>query len=653
MALIIPQKVRFSDDVMVRLWSYVHKQIEYLSMESDSFRTVTIPEWARLLKGEPKAPKKAFPFENASNLVIQLIATRVEQLLSRAMIIYAVDPLWSVGATGDMTGQAADDQAGMIQQFMSDQAIDPEELNLYRKEELFWHDGIAYGTAFMGFPIQYLTEEVSSSIPGATTGFSSSSSRNGEFETYVKKDGPSPENIPVTRILISNKVTELDKARFVSRLIPLSREAVEDRIAFGVWSKERGEAVLASPDITGSLYQRTMMDSGKQIAYSSNEYDADYLIHECYFKWVHDGKMYSIIAHYHAATKTKLSCVFNYLPKNLLPVEDIRFGYDTDSYYGYGFIEMLKGYQAEVSTLHNNRLDNEAIRNNVTFRINKDSELASTLKFFPGVGIPADKDEVEVLPTSGGGAMDNGSSEQMSSSAANERSGIDPAMGGNGGGVVNAKRGIYSSQGTLAVLQQQNNRTGLRMMDIRSSHTKIGRKLLDIYANMGIGKRLARYGNQSDTLRQALESVRSGKLGLILKASSASTNVESDRQNSILLQGLQEKYIGTVNQILQAIQQPQISPDQKKFLEDTLFAEQALTRHVFRIFGHFDVDKMVPFPEAIKNERYAAEQQRASSQSKSGSSSSGATQNFVPLPANTGGNTVPTGSASVSEPPVN
>lgn len=644
MALITPQKVRFSDDVMVRLWTYVHKQIEYLSAESDTFRTVKIPEWTRLLKGEPKQAKKDFPFENASNLVVQLIATRVEQMLSRAMIIYGVDPLWSVTATGDLVGQEADDQARVLEQFMSDQAIDPEELNLYRKEELMWHDGIAYGTAFMGFPIQYLTEEQSVSIPGVSDGVTASASRNGAFETYVKKDGPSPENIPVTRILISNKVMELDKARFVARLVPLSREAVEDRIEFGVWSKDKAEKVLSSPDIMSNLYQRTNTTDSKNISTSTNEYDADYLIHECYFKFVHDGKMYSIIAHYHFATQTRLSCVFNYLPKNQLPLEDIRFGYDTDSYYGYGFIEMLKGYQHEVSTLHNNRLDNEAIRNSVTFRINKDSELASTIKFYPGVVIPADEGEVDVLETARAGALDNGQSESMSTSMTNERAGIDPAMGGNGSGIVNAKRGIYSSQGTMAVLQQQNNRTGLRMMDIRGSHTKIGRKLLDIYADRGIGKRLARYGAQSSILRKALDNAKAGNLGLILKASSASQNVESDRQNSILLQGLQEKYFGTINQLMQAMQQPQLTPEQKSYLQDVMFAEQSLTRHIFRIFGHFDVDKLVPFPESIKNERFTAQQQP---KQQPGSQSAGSPQNFVPIASNSSGGTVPTSAAPV------
>lgn len=637
MALITPTKVKFSEDTMLRMWNYVDKQIEYLLAQNQTFRTTTLPEWTRLLKGEPKEQTKNFPFPNASNLVVQVIATRVEQLLSRAMIMYGIDPLWTVSALGDLPGQETDDLAKVLEQFMSDMAIDPEELNLYRKEEQMYHDGIAYGTSFMAFPWQYITEENGVYIPGGSA--LKGPNRSDQFKTLIKKDGPSPENVPLYRILVSNKISDLSKARFFAREVPLTREAIEDRIAFGVWSKKDGEAVLKQPDTMGDSYQRVQENNGKTILSSGNEYDAEYKIYECYFKFVHDDKTFSICTHYHKETRTKLSAVFNYFPKNELPFEDMRFGYDGDQYLGYGFIEMLQGYQQEVSIIHNNRLDNEAIRNNVTFRIDKDSELASTLKFYPGVGVPANKDEVEVLSTAGAGGMDNMASESASISSANERSGIDPAISGNGSGIVNSKRGIYSSQGTMAVLQQQNNRTGLRMMDIRATHVRIGRKLLDMYAFMGIGSKLGRYGKEAPQLRKALDSVRAGNIGLILKASNAGTNVESDRQNSILLMGLQEKYMGTVNQILQALKQPQMDDNDKKFIQDMLFAQQSLTRHIFRIFGKFDVDKLVPFPEFIKNERLAREQQGQQQNSQSSAGSAGQSQG--PIPAGNGGGISP------------
>ncbi len=587
---------------MTEVWKYVSEQIDHLEMQGTEFRANVLPEWTRMLKGIPKQAEKDFPFPNASNLVVQLIATRVEQLLSRAMVMYDVEPLWNISSTGDVVGQESESQARVLEEFLGDMAVDPEELNLYRKEEVHYHDGIAYGTSFLFLPWQYITEQQSVDLGD---GLSSAEPRHIEFKTYIKKDGPSPENIPIERVLIDNKTPDLEKARFVVKKLILTREAVEDRIAFGIWSKEDGEAVLRCPD-SEEEYNKKSQAMDKNIQQSGNIYDEVYVVHECYFKFVHDRKTFSLIAHYHAATKTKLSIVFNFFPKNMLPMEDFRFGYDSDSYYGYGFCEMLQGYQREVSMLHNNRLDNEAIRNNVSFRIDKDSELASTLKFYPGVGIPANENEIEVLDTKVG-PSDNLQSETASISLTNERSGIDPAITGNGSGIVNNKRGIYSSQGTLAVLQQQNNRTGMRMMDIRSTHVKIGRKICDLYAFFGIGGRLARYGQEAATLHKALDAVKNGSLGLVMKPTGGSNNSDVDRQNSILLEGLQTRYIQTVSQIIMQLEQPQTDPKMAEYLVSALFAQHSLTRDLFRVFGKFNVDTLLPFPKWIKDARFAQE----------------------------------------------
>jgi hypothetical protein len=640
MPLITPRKVKFSEPEMERYWTYIEKQLDMLIMQGQQFRTNDLPEWTRLLKGRPKDKERNFPFPGASNLVVQLIATRVEQMLSRIMAMYMVDPLWTVAALSDLPGQEADEMAKVLEQFLVDMAIDPAELALYRQEELFFHDAIAYGTSFMYLPYQYITEQQYVGIPG----YIGANVRD-EFKTLITKDGPVPENIPIQDIYISNKVTDIEKARFIGRKVKLTREAVEDRYSFGVWDKKTMEAILAHPDTPGTEYDIDAANDEKGIQTTGNEYEAIYNVFECFVKWVREGKMYATIAHYHYSSKTRASAVFNYFPKNGLPLEDCRFGYDSNQYLGYGFIEMLKSYQEEVSQLHNNRLDNEAIRNNVTFRADPDSELSSSLKFYPGVVVPARKDEVEVLETAAAGAMDNANSEGLSTSMANERSGIDPAIAGTGTGIVNPKRGIYSSQGTMAVLQQQNNRTGLRMMDARTAHVKIGRKLADMYAFIGAGSKIRRYGAQAETLRKALDSIKAGGLGLAIRASAGANNVESDKQNSVLLSQLQEKYIATMGQLMQALQNPQIqdAPDQVKWIQDTLFAENTLTRHIFRIFGYSDVDKLLPFPESVKNAR---SQQPQPNSSQLGQSVQSAGQNIIPIQSGAGANTVPIGPQS-------
>lgn len=646
MPLITPRVVDFGAQANERMWKYTEEQYQHLENQSLEFRTNTLPDWKRMLRGKPKTETKNFPFEGASNLVVQLIATRCEQILSRIMALYMIDPIFAVTAIGDLIGQESDENAQLLQQFLSDMAVDPEALNLYRKEELFFYDSIAYGTNFMHFPYLYITESQYTNIGGTEVGIRGAATA-ADFSTIVMKDGPAPENIPIQQILIDNKTKNFDTCRSFFRIIPLTREAVEDRIEFGVWTKAKGEAVLKQPDTTVGLFSQEQEANDSKFQDTGSKYDAIYKIYEHHFKFTHNRATYSIISHYHPTSKTRLKAVFNYFPKNQYPFEDCRFGYDSDNYYGYGFCEMLAGYQDELSTLHNNRLDNEAIRNNVTFRINKDSELASTLKFYPGVTVPADKDEVEALITANAGSLDNGQSESMTVGMANERSGVDPAITGMGSGIVNPKRGVYSSQGTMAVLQQQNNRTGLRMMDVRQTHLRIGRKLVDMYAIMGAGNKIKRYGQQAQGIVKALEQVRQGNLGLLLKTSAGSNNIEVDRQNSVLVTQLQEKYIGTVNQLLQLMTQAQNNPEQTQYIQNALIAQQTLTRHIFRIFGYYDVDKLLPFPESVKNARLQQQQGQqpaaGSITRQPGEQSSQAIPSNVPFSSSGLGNSVPSG----------
>ena len=153
-----------------------------------------------------------------------------------------------------------------------------------------------------------------------------------------------------------------------------------------------------------------------------------------------------------------------------------------------------------------------------------------------------------------------------------ERTGIDPATGGTGGGIVNQNRGIYSSQGTFAVLQQQNSRTGLRMSDMRSAHSRAGSKFAKLYASFGLGIKLRQFGDNADALRDAFSYIKSGKLGLSVRASTASMNKELEKQNDIMLsQTLGQLYQGDA-QIIQAMAMQGMPEELKEYYIETLRA---------------------------------------------------------------------------------
>lgn len=254
---------------------------------------------------------------------------------------------------------------------------------------------------------------------------------------------------------------------------------------------------------------------------------------------------------------------------------------------------MLKTYQKELSQNSNWRTNNRNFAMMGILRVDPGSKLSSVLQMYPGVMVPAKDGEIERIQA-GADVGYNDAPDQFIMACAKERAGVDPAIGGTGGGLVNNKRGIYSASGTSMVLIQQNNRNNLRMSDMRSAHTRIAIKLMDMYSAFGIGDKLRRYGTQAENLKAAFSAYLSKTLGFRLRPTTASANKELDRQNDILLAGALERHIQGSAQMIQALSQPNMPPALAKYYNDALTGMTSLYRVICGNFNHPDMNKLVP-----------------------------------------------------------
>ena len=107
----------------------------------------------------------------------------------------------------------------------------------------------------------------------------------------------------------------------------------------------------------------------------------------------------------------------------------------------------LMSLQDEIGEMHRQRINAKTLSNTTAFRVNKNRKLHSILQFYPGILVPADSGEIERLDLNNPQAD---SLDERMLALVKERTGIDPATGGTGGGIVNQKRGIYSSQQAFA-----------------------------------------------------------------------------------------------------------------------------------------------------------------------------------------------------------
>lgn len=598
MPAIRPVKLNFGKDATEDMWKWVEESTQYWYNRTRKFRDEKLKEYARLYKGLPMNETRDIPWPGASNIEIQVIASNSDNLLSRVMAMYMTEPLWTAKAFGDLPSGEFSDMASSVEKFLVNMALAPEELDFYRVEEAWFSSTIRNGTGIIKFPWMYHVEQ-----QFVSTGDTDSNAQAFDQREVIRIDGPRPENIPLNKFLTDINFNKLEDSPFKCHIMTVNRKQLENKKALGFFSKEKIDEILKQPDRSQAAYLQQYVETKQGIqSMAEGTLSDEYDIYECWFRYQHNGENLRLVALHHPKSETRLEAFYNYYPGNMDIFEDAKLAYDDDQYYGYGFAEMLKSLQDEIGEMHRQRINAKTLSNTTAFRVNKNSKLHSILQFYPGVLVPADSKEIERLELNNPQA-DSLDGENLSLALVKERTGIDPATGGTGGGIVNSKRGIYSSQGTFAVLQQQNSRTGLRMSDMRSAHSRAGTKFAKMYAHFGIGKKLRQFGDNADNLKAAFDAIKSGKLGISVRASTSSTNKELEKQNDIMLSQTLTGLYQQDAQIIQAMSMQGMPDDLKDYYTKVLMAKQALYKQIVQNFGHDDSARLIPRPLLLDRNR--------------------------------------------------
>jgi hypothetical protein len=138
---------------------------------------------------------------------------------------------------------------------------------------------------------------------------------------------------------------------------------------------------------------------------------------------------------------------------------------------------------------------------------------------------------------------------------------------------------------------------------MRSAHSRAGSKFAKLYAHFGLGKKLRMFGSNADTLRDALENIKSGKLGLSVRASTASMNKELEKQNDIMLSQTLTGLYQADAQIIQSLGMQGMPDDLKEYYTEVLRAKQALYKQIVQNFGHDDAARLIPRPALLDKGR--------------------------------------------------
>jgi hypothetical protein len=584
---------KLSPEKETALRNYLQKRVRELKDSMKELYEEKVVKWRAAYEARPREESRQFPFQNASNLIIPLIAIHTDTLHAQIMAaIFKTDPIVLAKVLGDF-GAQSDALKEAYQEFMQYVCLEPEELDLYRVYNEGYRECIKYGMVTYKNPWESKTRDFL--IPG---GDGTGSAR--DFLNKTIYEGPRPEKLPFSGFyfpIMAKRLEDMDIK--IHKRTMLEHELLERKFT-DVYDRTAVDEILKVPDRTNPTTEQTEKEEtiGAKTtgSYGHKEWD----IWECYITWRYNDESFAprMIATYHEKSNKLARVVYDNYEKEWFV--GARMASRDDIYPGYGFAETLWMFQEGASETYNGYRDNQTVANTRVWRVSPDSKLHQGYRIYPSAMLPGDKDEIEAL-AHGDVSNTNLDELRLLLELAERRSGVSPPQQGMGAGVMTGKRGIYSAMGTLSLLQEGNSRKDLNVSDMRDSHVRLMRLVSHQYGTFGSESkfqeaRLKLFGNKAADIKEAFRLIVAKQIGLPCYSSTASVNKEVEKQNDVMLSQIMARHYQMVAQLLGSMQSVMTPPQVKEYFVEVIVASNLLMKKILRNFGHEEVERLVPDP---------------------------------------------------------
>lgn len=581
-----PIRVTLSSSGEAKMKKYLCDRIESLQRGLKPLFETDLVAWRRMYEAKPLENVRSFPWKNASNLVVPIIAIHADTLQARIMAaVHKTKPLFVAKLLIDANDQLEDIREA-YEQYMNFAGLEPALLDLYRVEEAWYGEAIKYGTSIVKCPHLVIKEDM---VVPAGDG-------TGKFELVkdIRYEGPKPQKLAFEDFLINPSASTIEDADIRIHRRRMQKWELMERRYSGFYDATKVAEIIDKPDRYGpDVVTRQRQDDANARVDSHTGYE-EYDIYECWFKWRDErGRAPRVAVWYHKHSDTILRAFYDNVEESIFV--RARLLIRDDSFHGYGFCEILAQFQEETSTQHNQRRDNMTVANTMVWRVDENSKLNQGYSIYPSAMLPAAQGEIEPMQH-GQISSITIDEERLTMELAERRSGVSPPMQGYGAG-QNTKRGVYTAMGTLSLLQEGNRRTDLNISDMRDAHTRLGRVINQDYATFGVNeKTLMQFGKKAELIKVAFRLIKEGKLGLPIYSSSASVNKELEKQNDLLLHNIVTQHYATIAQYVQQISTVQINQQTKDYIAKAINASDRLMKRILKSFDHDDGDALIPTP---------------------------------------------------------
>lgn len=344
----LPPEVQMSEEQERRLRVYLQHEIDACRWE----RMDVIHKLTRLKeKHRMKFPEwpKDFPIANSSQLTLPLIKLAVNSLGSRLyQTVMAADPLVSVRTKDPDFADYA---------FMEEEFLD-----LYSEEKLKAADILD----------DVITEAITlgTSIVEVTT--AKHNRLLAEYDPltqqYNLKDteifnGPIWYHIPIADFWIRPAFTDIQSAPWCGKELRLSWSQIKDMAYNGEFDDSKIDNIWRHRVDEANVPETQKKDEEIE-AFEPHDRD-EFSVFELAVRWATDrtGLDNELLLYWHHESQTLLRCKFNTFKKGRRPW--VKYGYirHPHRFYNEGLAELVEQLQEEISTIHNQRIDNATIAN--------------------------------------------------------------------------------------------------------------------------------------------------------------------------------------------------------------------------------------------------------------------------------------------------
>lgn len=544
-----------------------------------------LAEWEVAYEALPEQEVKTEPWEGAANLVVSTIATAVEAVLARVVnAVFGGKELW----LGTARSGAWTDAVEPITVWLN--WVGKEIINMYRICQRWFLTTIKFGTGVMKLSWEKKLRKVMY--------MEGENSVHNEIITI--HDGPIGEVIPLADFFFSPDLMvtkDIQTCEWVAHKAQPSFKSLKEKEISGYYQN-----VDKIKDYPKS--ESTEKETGEQEATGVQPSEFNYP--EIYELWGSydvdgDGIPEEIVLTFHLESKTVLRAVYNFYRHQERPFHSLIYMPRDHSFLGIGICQMLYDIQEEITTIHNQRLDNATIANMKVFKRLATSRV-NIEDVYPGAMIDVDSmEDIEEFDL--GDEHSTLLPEELHTNSIGEkRTGVSDYTVGRESAAIGSKATATS---TLALIREGNKRFQMFIRDVRETITDVGNQIVQLYQQFAPNRTVEyeMFDEKEKALMQTFfqlpnENVNKNMV-LDVPALSETTNKEVSQQVLLTLAGVVERFYAGLFQAFQIALSPGAPEPMKGLAVQAAQAVSKIWERILEAFDFRDADSFVPNVEML------------------------------------------------------